>query len=257
MVRLRNHPEGKMKPFFQKLFVVGMLGLGLLLPYESRADCPLTTWGSSGSPPFNGVFSHARGVAVDGSGNVYVVDQMNNRIQKFAPDSTFLTTWGSQGTGDGQFNLPQNVAVDDSGNVYVADTSNHRIQKFAGDGTFLTKWGSQGSGDGQFIRPEGVAVDGTGNVYVADPGSGRIQKFAPDSTFQTAWPAPLGALVLVGIAVDGSGDVYITDQNNNLIDKFTSDGTLLMASPSMPVATSTLLVLGRNASRSSPRISPC
>ena len=70
-------------------------------------------------------------MATDGSGNVYVVDTFNNRIEKFSSTGTFLTTWGSSGMGNGQLDAPYGVAVDGSGNVYVADTDNNRIQKFA------------------------------------------------------------------------------------------------------------------------------
>ncbi|MDO8727668.1 MAG: hypothetical protein Q7J35_16510 [Candidatus Methanoperedens sp.] len=54
----------------------------------------------------------------------------NNRIQKFSSDGTFLTQWGSAGTGVSQFSNPLGIAVDSSGNVYVADSGNRRIQKF-------------------------------------------------------------------------------------------------------------------------------
>ena len=91
---------------------------------------------------------------------------------------TFLTTWGSSGTGDGQFDFPFGVATDGSGNVYVADDGNHRIQKFDASGTFLTAWGSDGSGNGQFHFPQGVATDGSGNVYVSDTNNQRIQEFS-------------------------------------------------------------------------------
>ena len=90
----------------------------------------------------------------------------------------FLTTWGSSGTGDGQFDFPFGVATDGSGNVYVADDGNHRIQKFDASGTFLTAWGSDGSGNGQFHFPQGVATDGSGNVYVSDTNNQRIQEFS-------------------------------------------------------------------------------
>jgi tripartite motif-containing protein 71 len=70
-------------------------------------------------------------VATDGSGNVYVADSSNDRIQKFDASGAFLTTWGSLGSGNGQFNFPLGVATDGSGNVYVADSGNNRIQKFA------------------------------------------------------------------------------------------------------------------------------
>jgi hypothetical protein len=68
---------------------------------------------------------------VDGSGNVYVADGYNDRIQKFTADGTYLTQWGSRGNTDGQFDWPSGIEVDGSGNVFVADYGNHRIQKFA------------------------------------------------------------------------------------------------------------------------------
>ncbi len=85
-------------------------------------------WGSWGSG--DGQFISPAGVAVDSSGNVYVADTGNHRIQKFTSDGHFVTKCGVEGSGDGQFRNPADVAVDSSGNVYVADTGNHRIQKF-------------------------------------------------------------------------------------------------------------------------------
>ncbi len=78
-----------------------------------------------------GQFNGPRGVATDGSGNVYVADRGNFRIQKFDANGTFLATWGSSGSGNGQFPGPTAAATDASGNIYVADQSNNRIQKFA------------------------------------------------------------------------------------------------------------------------------
>ena len=151
-------------------------------------------WGSSGNG--DGEFWHPQGIAVDGSGNVYVADTFNHRIQKLSSNGEFITKWGSGsfGSGDGLVLDPHGIAVDGTGNVYVADTYNHRIQKFSSDGTFITKWGSGsfGSGDGEFSLPEGIAVDGSGNVYVADTGNNRIQKFSSDGTFITKW-GPLGS----------------------------------------------------------------
>ncbi|TMA57524.1 MAG: hypothetical protein E6J75_07440, partial [Deltaproteobacteria bacterium] len=90
---------------------------------------------------------------------------------------TFLTNWGSLGSGDGEFSQPSGVAVDGSGNVFVADTGNNRIQEFTNTGTFLAKWGTTGSGDGEFFAPYGVGVDTSGNIFVADTNNNRIQKF--------------------------------------------------------------------------------
>ena len=77
----------------------------------------------------------------DTTGNVYVADRYNNRIQEFSPNGTYITSWGSEGSENGQFKYPAGVAIDaSSGNVYVADTDNHRIQKFSPSGNFLGSW---------------------------------------------------------------------------------------------------------------------
>ena len=81
---------------------------------------------------------------------MYITDTKNARVQKFDSNGTFLTKWGSKGTGDGQFQGPEGIDVDTSSNVYVADTKNARVQKFDSNGTFLTKWGTFGTEDGQF-----------------------------------------------------------------------------------------------------------
>ena len=85
-------------------------------------------WGTAGSG--DGQFYSPLGVAVDCSGNVYVTDASNHRIQKFTSNGDFVTKWGSGGSGDGQFNGPYGVAFGSSGNVYVGDTYNNRIQRF-------------------------------------------------------------------------------------------------------------------------------
>jgi DNA-binding beta-propeller fold protein YncE len=89
----------------------------------------LTTWGGTGSGI--GQFRAPLGVAVDGSGNVFVADLYNNRVQVFDNNGNFLTTWGTAGSGNGQFDQPYAIAVDGSGNVFVAEYNNRRIQKFA------------------------------------------------------------------------------------------------------------------------------
>jgi DNA-binding beta-propeller fold protein YncE len=74
------------------------------------------------------------------------------------PAFGFLTKWGSEGSGNGQFDQPVGVATDSGGNVYVTDAYDHRVQKFSPSGAFITKWGSTGSGNGQFNNPWAVAT---------------------------------------------------------------------------------------------------
>ncbi|MGE0086444.1 MAG: C13 family peptidase [Desulfococcaceae bacterium] len=176
-------------------------------------------------------FRYPKGVSVDKSGNVYVADTDHHCIQKFSPDGTFITKWGGEGSGDGQFDRPYGISADQSGNVYVADTYNHRIQKFSPDGTFITKWGSYGSGDGQFVSPYGISADQSGNVYVADEYNNRIQKFSSEGTFIEKWgsygygdgqfKSPYG------ICTDLGGNVYVADTENDRIQKFSPEGTFI------------------------------
>src|SRR5208282_4272787 len=93
------------------------------------------------------------GVAVDSSGNVYVIDSGYSRVEKFTSDGKYLTQWGSYGYGPGQFYKPYGVAVDSSGNVYITETGNSRVDKFTSDGKYITQWGSGGYGPGQFWSP--------------------------------------------------------------------------------------------------------
>jgi class 3 adenylate cyclase/sugar lactone lactonase YvrE len=146
--------------------------------FDSRRGVlvPLKSWGSAGNGQLQ--FSSPTGVAVDASGNIYVVDSSTNTVQKLSSMGHFLNRWGSPGSGNGQLKSPSAIAIDRQGNVYVADTGNNRIQEFASDGSFVAKWGTKGSLPGQFQSPGSVAVDAQGHIYVGDTDNHRIQKFS-------------------------------------------------------------------------------
>lgn len=150
---------------------------------DAAADYVYKTYGGSfGSN--GGEFNTASNVVLDASGNRYVVDTSNNRIQKFTPAGAYDSQFGSSGSGDGEFNNPQGIAIDLSGNIYVADTGNHRIQKFDSSGAYDSQFGSYGTSNTEFSSPKGVAVDSTGNIYVADTGNNSVKKFDSSYTSQ-------------------------------------------------------------------------
>jgi NHL repeat/Thrombospondin type 3 repeat len=204
-------------------------------------------WGSAGTG--DGQFGGIIGVATDASGNVYVADSGNHRIQKFSSTGSFIAKWGSCTCGDldgnGKFGSLGGVATDNSGNVYVTDTPDYtgggddRIQKFSSSGSFIAKWGSHGTGDGQFWGPGGVATDAAGNVYVADLSNARIQKFSSSGNFITKWGSygsGDGQFYWVrGVATDAAGNVYVADGHDPVypayrpdrIQKFSPSGSFI------------------------------
>ena len=210
--------------------VSGVFVMTPVPPVQACSSCNfLLKWGSTGSG--NGQLNPPQGVAVDASGNVFVVDSGNNRVEKFTSTGTFILAWGSPGSANGHFSDPYAIAVDASGNVYVTDVSNHRVQKFTSTGTFTLAWGGPGSGPNQFSRPFGVAVDSSGNVYVTDFDNNRVEKFTNTGTFTTQWTGsgPNQLSDPNGIAVDGSGNVYVADYGNNRVEKFTNTGAFITA----------------------------
>jgi hypothetical protein len=210
-------------------FVVASMLLGSAAWGEAPPSY-LLQWGTQGGG--NGEFFNPQSVAIDAAGNVYVVDSINNRIQKFTNGGVYITQWGSMGSGPGQFNNPWGVATGPAGAVYVADWTNNRIQKFTSAGAYVTQWGGLGSGNGQFSAPAGVATDAAGNVYVTDYGNYRVQKFTSAGAYITQWGSSGTGNGQFsnpwGVAVDGSSNVYVSDFTpNNRIQKFTSTGVYL------------------------------
>lgn len=186
-------------------------------------------FGSSGSG--NGQFSNPYyGSSVDSSGNVYITDSGNNRIEKFDLNGNYLMQFGSAGTSSGKFSSPYGVAVDSSGNIYVADAGNNRVQKFNSSGTYVSQFGTFGSGNGQMGAPTGIAVDSSGNVYVADNANFRVEKFDSSGAYVTqfgGFGSSNGKFQNIrGLAIDANY-VYAIDQDNNHVEKFTTAGTFV------------------------------
>nr|WP_154984450.1 S-layer homology domain-containing protein [Paenibacillus xylanexedens] len=236
-----NH-QRKAKQWLKKLYILSM---ALIIACSSILEIPVyaaETWSQFGrigsvSSSNPGGFASPKGVTVDSSGNVYVADSSNHRIQKLTLSTNTWSEWkkvgGGAGSGLGEFNSPCAVAVDSSGNVYVADSGNHRIQKLTLSTNTWSEWkkvgGGNGLGLGEFYNPRGVAVDSSGNVYVADSSNHRIQKLTLSTNTWSVWKKPSTGAVAGnglgefnfpnGVAVDSSGNVYVGDSNNHRIQK--------------------------------------
>lgn len=139
----------------------------------------VTAWGTKGAE--QGEFDTPHGIAVDGSGRVYVADRGNSRVQVFDADGKFLSEWKSDEIG-----RPWGVDITADGNVVVADGGDLTSTAYdrngallmTADGDVIERWGSYGSQDGQFYWAHDIASGADGAVYVTDVNVGmRVQKF--------------------------------------------------------------------------------
>ncbi len=154
--------------------------------------------------------SNPYGVAVDGTGNVYIADSGNSAIKEWTPGSNTATTLVSSGLSN-----PRGVAVDGAGNTYISDYANNAIYEWSAANKTNTTLVSSG-----LFAPLGVAVDGAGNVYIADFGDGAVKEWRMANSNVIT----LASSVLFkpsGTAVDAAGNVYFADSSNNAIKKWT------------------------------------
>ena len=175
----------------------------------------------------SGQFSGVRGVAVDNNEasasfhDVYVYDGNNRRVQKFDPTGSFLLSFGTSGSGNGQFGSDLNpIAVGPGGSVFVGDTqgSTARVQKFTQAGVF-TEAVTLPENDNIFA----LAVDSGGNFYAVFNAASFVHKYGPTGT-------PLYNLdptnFTVSLAVDEADNLYAnqTDGAFRVVTEYSSAG---------------------------------
>lgn len=106
---------------------------------------------------------------------VYVVDSGNNRVNAYDYDGVLQFSFGTFGSGNGQFNNPYGIASNGT-YLFITDRGNNRVQVFTMLGVYVAQFGSGGTGDGEFDAPMGIAVDSR-FIWVVDNGNNRFQIF--------------------------------------------------------------------------------
>ena len=216
-------------------------GLALMTPFSSAEETGSSAFlfGFGGAGGAAGQFGIARGVGADeASGDVYVADQTNQRVQEFTPWGGFIRMFGNEvnagtpgdvcaagescqagtpGSGGDQFENPEGVAVDNGegslskGDVYVADFSNHRIDKFGPTGEFLLTFGQD--------------VDATTPGNVCTAASKDTCQAGKVGTGEAEFEWAVGSFIAVG----STGTVYVGDENR--VQEFAPTGAYMAEIP--------------------------
>jgi DNA-binding beta-propeller fold protein YncE len=204
-------------------------------------------------------FGDAHGIAVDQeTGDFYVVDSANNRVDEFAATGIFIRAWGwgvangaselqtctanckagIAGAGPGQFSNPTGVVVDNSsgpsqGDVYVLDRNNGRVAKFDSDGALLLEFSVSG---------QALAIGPTGTLYLGENES--VQKYTPGGTPEGLPLTLEGVGEITALAVDGSGELYVEASGTTGVHKYGATGTELAVIEMPPSGVAGAMALG-------------
>ena len=193
----------------------------------------VTVAGGNGPGTAANQLNSPRYMFVDASGNLYVIDQMNERVQKFPPGSTSSTNGV---TIAGNLGDPIGIFVDGAGNVYIGESGYGDVQKWAPgatSGVIVAGGNGQGSAANQLDAPGEIYVDKSGNIYIADEVNNRVVKWAPGATSGVIVAGGNGEGLAAnqlsdpeGLFLDGNGNVYATDYLKNSVQKWAQLSTI-------------------------------
>ena len=172
-------------------------------------------------------------VAIGLNDEIVCLNQVKSDVMVLNKEGLLIRSFGSEGSGLGQFNGPCGIDVDEEGRIIVVDTWNHRIQVFSYDGCFIRCFGTRGSSEGQFNHPCCVVVDGDGNLVISDTLNHRIQVMGIEGnfirTFGERGSKDSQLDTPQGVDIDGNGRVIAVEWGNERVSVFEKDGTFLFS----------------------------
>jgi DNA-binding beta-propeller fold protein YncE len=170
---LTNPTDAALSPDGQHLLVADSKAHQIVVFDVATAEV-IRRFGERGDRP--GQFAFPTSLVFGPEGNLFIVDQINSRVQVLTADGEYLDEFGNLGVGFGDFVRPKDIAVDEVGFIYVTDNAFNNVQLFDIDFSLLTFVGEGGMGPGQFQGASGVAVRGS-EFAVVDQLGRRVQLF--------------------------------------------------------------------------------
>jgi DNA-binding beta-propeller fold protein YncE len=193
----------------------------------------VSRFGGKGDRP--GEFNAPQAVSVDPSGNIYIADTGNNRVQKFDSSGRFLTQIGGFGWGPEQFNEPVSLWAENGLDVFVADYDNQRISRFDRDLHFIGSLLSSESWPEalSFGFPLDVSFSSQSELYCLDGENRRVLKLDVQGIPQISFggvDSGEGRLIAPRrLRIDHAGRVYVSDEEGGRVLCFDSYGNYLFA----------------------------
>ncbi len=172
------------------------------------------------------------GVSVHPDGRVFVADTHYHRVLVYDRSGTLLSSFGSEGSGDGQFQLPTDVAIDAEGYIYVSEYhENDRVTKWSSDLRFVQAIGEEPIEGERLSRPAGVDIDDEQTLWVADACNHRIVRFSLEGkVLSTIGEFGRGEGELrypYDVNVTPEGDVMVCEYGGDRLQWFSKDGRSL------------------------------
>lgn len=197
--------------------IVSVAPAAVVAPAWTVTGTPATTFGTPVLAP---------------DGRIWVPANEPDVIRIYSATGKLVETWGTPGSGTGQFDFGDVAAPDRAGIVFapdgsffVLDSSNYRVQRYSRDRRYLSTFGSYGSDDGHFVAPIAIGLDDAANVYVSDAVRNDVQVFTTGGAYigtvakgaagDSVWGSGPGWFITTRLTNDGSGVV-----------EYHSDGTI-------------------------------
>jgi sugar lactone lactonase YvrE len=177
-------------------------------------------------PTVNGqALYDAPGVAVDAAGDLFIADNVNERVVEVPAGGSAAIAIAPTANGVALL-YPSDVKVDGAGDLFIADTNNHRVIEVPVGGGAAIAIDPTANGSG-LSDPAALAVDGAGDLFIADYINSRVVEVPSGTGAPTAIDPTVNGLGLnrvIGVTVDGAGDLFIGDSYNNRVVEVPAGG---------------------------------